>query len=157
MQSYGTCHKQVVVLANNRAVCAVRFLLVGKVLVQTTRVALHIQILTNNLYHRGYDHRLCSHVGMEAVFSGQALQYVLFRLFPCIEVGIDPLNLIKDELRLVPIHITFLVVRFECIAFDDEQGVVVERRYLRRFPRQQVYVAMPVPLRHDSRSAPLQP
>ena len=88
---------------------------------------------------------------MEAVSLRQPLPYRVLRLAACVEVWIDGADCVEDIMRLVAVDLTLFVVRFERVALDDEQRVVVVRRYLRRFPSEQVHIYMPVPLRNHTR------
>ena len=70
-----------------------------------------------------------------------------------IQVWIDVFYLIEYSRGLVAVHVALLIVCFERITFNDEQGVVVERSYLSSFPCQQVHINVAVPLSDNRRFA----
>lgn len=143
VQSYGTRHEEVVVFADDSTKSTIWLSLIVDVLVDAAFITFDIHTLTNDLDKRGDNHWLCSYVGMEAVLAWQSLAYVLLGLAASIEIGVDVLNLIEDELRLVAVYLTLLVVCFQCVALNDEIGIVVVCGNLCCSPCKQVDVEFP--------------
>ena len=59
MQTYCTCHKQVVMFACNSTIRTVLFSLIGVVFIQTAFVALDIESVAYHLDEGRDNHRLC--------------------------------------------------------------------------------------------------
>ena len=84
---------------------------------------------------------------MEAVFHLRSLGHAVGAgRLAGVEVRINFLQLVEDERRLVAVNVAVLVLGFESVALDYEQGVVVPRGDLRGLPCQAVVVDVPVPL-----------
>lgn len=149
MQTDCSCHEKVVVLTFDSTVRAVLPFFVKEEFVEATCIALDIQAFTNNFNESRNNHRLCSDVGMEAVSSRGAFGNNIFAGATFVKVRIYILNLIKDELGLVALDVTELVVSFESVALDDEQRVVIESGDTSGFPSQEVDVDVAVPLSDD--------
>ena len=76
----GACHKKVVMLADDCAVCAVLLALIGQELVENLTVSLSVKMIADTLYESGYYHRLCGGIGVKAIFPGNTLTNLVLGL-----------------------------------------------------------------------------
>lgn len=135
VESDGAGHEEVVVRSDDGTEGSVGLSLVDQHLVEGTLVALNVGRFAYDLDEGGDDFGLCGHVGVESPFAWHTLAYFVIGLWTGIEVGVDSYNLTEDVKGLVTVDHSGAVVGFEGVAFDDQQGVVVEGSYLGGFPR----------------------
>ena len=121
MQSYGSCHEQVIVFSVNSPIGAVLFSFVCVVFIQASLIPFDIQFIPDDLHQCRDNHWFCGNVRVKAEFTWNTLSDFVFRLSSGIQVRVYVSNLIQHVLRLItPLYLSFLIVCFERVALYDQ-------------------------------------
>ena len=113
------CHEQVVVFSRNSTE-GTTDLFIGDVFVETPHIPFDVHGFSDDLYKRGYDHRLGADVRIEALFARHLVDDVILALFAGIHVIVHTLNLIQNIERLIAVDIPVFIFGLGRIAFDHQ-------------------------------------
>lgn len=152
VQTDGAGHEKVIVLARDSTIGTILFSFVEEIFIKTACVAFGVEVVADDFNESGNDFLFGFYVGVVSILARFAFPNVPFALTTCIEIWVDILDLFEDEDGLVAIHVAVAVFSLECVAFDDEECVVVEGGYLCRLPSKNIHINMTVPLSNDRRT-----